>query len=295
MALALHGLFLWISPAFFEKKELPEIRKHSVTISLTTRKAPVSNSRPAAPAPVQPPLKTPETAPAAKKVERENPPPKAENLPDPDEVKTRSVQEPPPPLPKQTMSPLVKKVEPLQKKAVQPKKKPESTQKPMKAVQPPPPVPPETVKRSFETTPFAPEERNEGAPAVKAVGTSDKGTTPVQNQEGRTSVAGPSPSSSTPEGQEIQTTEPSYKNNPLPEYPRKARRRGFEGTVVLKVLVSEKGTVMEVRISESSGHPVLDRAAEESVGKWIFEPGAIGAKKAEMWVNVPVRFDLKSP
>jgi protein TonB len=297
LALALHGLFLWISPAFFGKKELPKAQKHSVTISLTTRKVPVSASKPSAPAPVQPPMPTPETAPAGKKVEHENPPPMAEKIPFSDELDTQAVQEPPPPLPKAIPSP-VTKVEPLQKKAVKPKKKPESTRKPVKAVQSPPPVPPETVKKSFETTPFVPEKQKTVPSPEKTMAKPDNETSPSQSpqsRDSRTPVADMPPSSSAPDGQDIRTTEPSYKNNPPPEYPRKARRRGYEGTVVLKVLVSEKGTVMEVRISEPSGHPVLDRAAEESVVKWTFEPGAMGAKKTEMWVNVPVRFDLKSP
>ena len=92
----------------------------------------------------------------------------------------------------------------------------------------------------------------------------------------------------------MRKTEPSYQNNPRPEYPRRARRRGYAGTVVLKVLVSEKGTVMQIQIAKSSGHGILDRAAEESVGRWTFEPGTIGDRKVEMWVNIPIRFDLKS-
>ena len=92
----------------------------------------------------------------------------------------------------------------------------------------------------------------------------------------------------------MRRTEPSYQDNPPPEYPGKARRRRQAGTVILKVLVSEKGTVVEVRLSKSSGYDILDEAAEESVRKWTFEPGTMGAKKVEMWVNIPVRFDLKS-
>lgn len=86
---------------------------------------------------------------------------------------------------------------------------------------------------------------------------------------------------------------PVYKNNPTPKYPRTAKRRGYEGTVLLDVLVNMKGRVEECRLSQSSGYPVLDRAAMISVKEWLFEPGRRGDKEVEMWVKVPVSFKLK--
>ncbi|MBW1768473.1 MAG: energy transducer TonB, partial [Deltaproteobacteria bacterium] len=71
-----------------------------------------------------------------------------------------------------------------------------------------------------------------------------------------------------------------------------ARRRGYEGTVVLEVLVNQEGSVEDLRISESSDHSILDRAALASVKKWLFEPGRKGDEAVEMWVRVPVRFQL---
>lgn len=48
---------------------------------------------------------------------------------------------------------------------------------------------------------------------------------------------------------------------PRLEYPRLARRRGWEGTVKVQVALGPSGLVDEARVLESSGHPVLDRAA----------------------------------
>jgi len=86
---------------------------------------------------------------------------------------------------------------------------------------------------------------------------------------------------------------PIYRENPLPKYPKIARRRGYQGTVVLEVLVNEEGRVGEMRIFRSSGHSVLDQAAMSSVKHWVFEPGRRGNKKVEMWVKVPIRFQLR--
>jgi TonB family protein len=86
---------------------------------------------------------------------------------------------------------------------------------------------------------------------------------------------------------------PLYKVNPLPEYPRIARKRGYQGTVVLEVLVDQNGRVGDLRLFTSSGHSILDRKAMASVKVWLFEPGMKGDKKLDMWVRVPVRFELK--
>ncbi|MBU2522255.1 MAG: TonB family protein [Proteobacteria bacterium] len=86
---------------------------------------------------------------------------------------------------------------------------------------------------------------------------------------------------------------PIYDKNPSPEYPLIARRRGFQGTVVLEVLVDRNGRVGDLRIFKSSGYKVLDSAAEESVREWIFKPAIKGNENIEMWVRVPVCFQLK--
>lgn len=86
---------------------------------------------------------------------------------------------------------------------------------------------------------------------------------------------------------------PLYRINPPPPYPRIARKRGFQGVVVLEVLVDQNGYPADLRVLTSSGHPILDRTAMASVKKWIFEPGTRGSKKVEMWVRVPIRFELK--
>jgi protein TonB len=95
------------------------------------------------------------------------------------------------------------------------------------------------------------------------------------------------------EKQIIREARPLYRSNPPPKYPAVARRRGFQGNVVLEVLVGPLGNVIELHVLSSSGYPILDRAAKSSVKNWTFEPGMRGQEKVEMWVRVPIRFELK--
>jgi protein TonB len=91
----------------------------------------------------------------------------------------------------------------------------------------------------------------------------------------------------------IRKAKPLYRSNPSPGYPRMARRRGYQGNVVLEVMVARNGTVSDLRVFKSSGFPILDRAALDSVKKWTFVPGMRGDEIVEMWVKVPIRFELK--
>jgi protein TonB len=94
-------------------------------------------------------------------------------------------------------------------------------------------------------------------------------------------------------GSGLKIARPLYRQNTPPPYPRKARRLGYEGIVMLKVLIDENGRVDRLMLLESSGYDLLDRAALLTVKKWLFEPGSEGGTKKKMWVKIPVRFQLK--
>jgi periplasmic protein TonB len=93
--------------------------------------------------------------------------------------------------------------------------------------------------------------------------------------------------------QMIREAKPLYRSNPSPKYPGIARIRGYQGNVLLDVLVNKNGKVNDLKIYKSSGYPILDRAAVSSVKHWLFEPGMIGENKVNMWVRVPIRFELR--
>lgn len=78
-----------------------------------------------------------------------------------------------------------------------------------------------------------------------------------------------------------------------PRYPDSARRQGIEGTVSLKVRVTERGAVEEVQVEQSAGYPDLDRAAVEAVRRWRFSPARQGNRPMAVWVLIPVTFRLE--
>jgi len=88
---------------------------------------------------------------------------------------------------------------------------------------------------------------------------------------------------------------PRYKSNPPPEYQAIARRREYEGRVLLSAMISVDGNVVGVKVKESSGHLILDRAAMKAVEAWEFEPARRMGSPVPMSVDVPVRFVLKHP
>ena len=86
---------------------------------------------------------------------------------------------------------------------------------------------------------------------------------------------------------------PLYLINPLPEYPKIARKRGYQGSVVLEVLVDRDGKVVDLRVAKTSGYPILDKAAISTLKDWSFEPGMVGKERVAMWVRIPIRFEFK--
>jgi protein TonB len=192
-----------------------------------------------------------------------------------------------------------------------PEKTPPDTQETSRPwIEPPPKKTPkiqaakkhEPLPDAVPEKPSRPEDRNVKTPDLFPL---DEGTpqTPQETREPDEKPAPlasvqPSPAPATkpppsPPADPIQQILPVYLSNPSPEYPATARRRGYEGTVVVEVLVSKEGRVQDLRMFQSSGYAVLDRAATAAVRNWLFEPGRVGERKTAMWVKVPFRFELK--
>ncbi len=77
-----------------------------------------------------------------------------------------------------------------------------------------------------------------------------------------------------------------------PPYPQFAREQGWEGTVVLRIRVNQRGSVDSVTTRKSSGFPILDESAVQSVKSWIFMPAKDGEFPIPATVDLPIRFDL---
>ena len=86
---------------------------------------------------------------------------------------------------------------------------------------------------------------------------------------------------------------PRQEGNPKPPYPDVARRRGYEGTVRLKVEVLTSGKAGRIWVKQSSGYEVLDSSALKTVQDWRFIPARFGGIPVKSTVIVPVTFHLK--
>jgi protein TonB len=84
-----------------------------------------------------------------------------------------------------------------------------------------------------------------------------------------------------------------YLKNPAPEYPSLAMRRGWEGTVLLRVHVLASGKPGEIQLQKSSGRDQLDDAALAAVKRWSFVPAKQGDVAMDGWVSVPIDFKIK--
>ena len=77
-----------------------------------------------------------------------------------------------------------------------------------------------------------------------------------------------------------------------PRYPESARRQGVEGIATLRFIVLTNGHVGQVTVARSAGHVDLDRAAVDAVRTWRFQPARRGKEAVDVWVTLPVRFEL---
>lgn len=190
----------------------------------------------------------------------------------------------PPPRPKPVSPP---KPKPVQKPKPIPKPAPKPAVKPVPATFPEPeplPVepdpPPELVSESSS-------DRIESESPLLASAVTESNPPPAIPADPIARMPAP------PDPEPLTLSVPLYDQNPPPAYPRRARRRGYEGTVVLKAFVTETGSVTDVRLVESSGYRLLDQSALKTVRAWHFTPARRGDQPIAMWVTVPVKFELR--
>ncbi|RRV05272.1 energy transducer TonB [Pseudomonas sp. v388] len=148
------------------------------------------------------------------------------------------------------------------------------------AVKPPPPKPVTKPKPVVKQAPKPPPK-----PVAKPV---EQPPTPPQPVAAPAPPAPPAPKPVTPA-----SANAGYLRNPAPEYPSLAMRRGWEGTVLLRVHVLASGKPGDIQIQKSSGRDQLDEAALAAVKRWSFVPAKQGDVAQDGWVSVPIDFKLK--
>jgi TonB family protein len=76
-----------------------------------------------------------------------------------------------------------------------------------------------------------------------------------------------------------------------PEYTNEAREKRIEGTVIVSVVVDEKGRVSQAKIKQSLGYG-LDQKAIEAAKSWRFEPAKADGKPVSAQINIQMNFKL---
>jgi protein TonB len=77
-----------------------------------------------------------------------------------------------------------------------------------------------------------------------------------------------------------------------PQYPAAARKAGWEGTVLARVVIDARGKAAVVSVRQSSGYSLLDEAVRKAVKKWRFAPATQGGIPVASFHDVKVRFRL---
>lgn len=86
---------------------------------------------------------------------------------------------------------------------------------------------------------------------------------------------------------------PSLTRTIKPEYPKGARQRGEQGTVVLDAVVGAAGRAADISVIRSSGYADLDEAAVHALRAAKFRPAKYKGRAVESTARLTLEFRLK--
>ena len=87
-------------------------------------------------------------------------------------------------------------------------------------------------------------------------------------------------------------TPPKLTHGPDPSYSKEARKKHYEGTVVLWIVIGSDGRVHDLKVARPVGMG-LDEKAIEAVKKWRFDPARDeNDRPVAVQVNVEVNFRM---
>ncbi|MCW9707643.1 energy transducer TonB [Fodinibius salsisoli] len=76
------------------------------------------------------------------------------------------------------------------------------------------------------------------------------------------------------------------------DYPAEARNRGLRGEVTVKFIVLKSGEDINHTIIKSV-HPILDKAAIQTIREASFEPGIKDGKPVNSFFSLPLKYRMK--
>jgi protein TonB len=136
------------------------------------------------------------------------------------------------------------------------------------------PTPPQTQNTSQQTQQQTKSETQMQNAAVAPSTTGGASGTPIQTDIGKLVV-------------EYQPDADAY-------YPSFSKRSGEQGTVVVRLIISEAGEVEDVAILQSSAFPRLDRAATDIGRRYRFKPFLVNGSPQRISTNLLIKFNLKN-
>lgn len=153
-------------------------------------------------------------------------------------------------------------------------------------------VPPTTAERQYAPLP---------APLPAGDGSGLRVEAPVEPAEVPVAEAEPPPPPPAPEPRPVERPRPPAATasrdprpipgqTPAPDYPRRALVRGEGGSVLVIVHVGPDGVPTSTSLAQSSGSRELDRAAQQAVRRWRFEPAMADGRPTVGQVVVPIDF-----
>lgn len=167
---------------------------------------------------------------------------------------------------------------------------------------PTPPRPPEPVAKAVvkpatkpvtkpvaKPAPIAPPAPNPAAPEVSASSAPPSSSPSSESTSAPSGPASAEPASPAPVAIDLGA---AYRLNPAPDYPPLALRRGWQGTVRLRVTLDSEGHPTQVGLAVSSGYPMLDESALDAVRRWRFSPATRLGKPVAATVEVPIVFKI---
>jgi protein TonB len=77
-------------------------------------------------------------------------------------------------------------------------------------------------------------------------------------------------------------------------YPSFSKRSGEQGTVVVRLIISESGEVEDIALLQSSSFPRLDRAATDIGRRYRFKPFLVNGSPQRISTNLLIKFNLKN-
>ena len=85
---------------------------------------------------------------------------------------------------------------------------------------------------------------------------------------------------------------PKELHRPSVQYPRVSQDDGDEGIVTLRFIVQPDGSVSDIRIARSSGHPRLDAAAQRNLRQAKFQPATCHGKPIAVRIHQSITFKI---